>query len=234
MAFARILVHTPGIVILGIFPDKASAGEAEKEAIKRYGRIGIDEGGTLCNLACGGQGPDAALMQLPEIRQRNSEGQKRRSPESRAKSDAALAAARLDPVAQAKKRETSKASQKEAWADPVTRARRTEGMRGKKKTASPEALAARQANLAKAHSEEAAQARRDGNVEKWKDPDFREKRSRNQAAAWRDPEKRANMLASRSAGISSSWNDLDVRARRIAGIKAAAGARKLKMQREGH
>jgi hypothetical protein len=224
LASHQALRIAPGVEIFGVFETKDAAGEAEKEAIARYGRIGIEDGGILCNLAVGGQGPDAALMQMPEIRKRNSEAQKRRSPESRAPSIAALAASRDDPEVEARRRANSREPQRLSWADPDIRARRTDAMIGKEKTMTPEAIAARQANAALAQAPEAKASHAQGMLGVWQNPEHRTKQSASKAAAWQDPEKRANMLAGRGEGIAKSWQDPEVRARRIAGIKAAAGA----------
>lgn len=213
----------PGVEVIGIFDTKAEAGEAEKQAISLYGRIDIDEGGILCNLAVGGQGPDAALMQMPEIRQRNADGQRRRSAESKAASLAGLAASWKDPEVQARKSANSREPQRLSWINPEIRGRRTDAMAGKEKTMTPEAIAQRQAAAAIPMSEETRAAVSAASTRMWTDPEFRAERSRTQAAAWADPEKRANMLAGRSASIAKSWQDPEVRARRVAGIKAAAG-----------
>lgn len=217
----QALGFAPRILIIASFETKDEAGKAEKAEIAKYGREGIDPRGTLCNLAKGGQGPDAELMRLPEVRKRNSEAQKRRSPESRAGSDAALAANRLNPEVEAKRRRNSSAPQKASWSDPEIRAKRTEAMKGKKKTASPEALAARQANAGKANTPEANAKKGEAARLRWADPEFRAAMAAKRIAAWQDPEKRARMLAGRSEGISESWKDPEVRAKRIAGILGA-------------
>lgn len=216
----------PAVEIIGVFPDKTAAGEAEKDAIRRYGRIGIETDGILCNLAVGGQGPDAELMRLPEMRKRNSEAQKRRTPESRANLIAAGRANARNETINANRSKASTESNARSWADPEVRARRIAAMKGKKKTLSPEALAARRANAQGGKTAEARAKRSKASLERWQDPDFKDKRRRNQSAAWQDPEKRANMLAGRAQGIAKSWKDPEVRARRIAAIKAAAAAKR--------
>lgn len=218
----RALGITPGVEILGVFPDKATAGEAEKEAIRRHGRLGIDEGGTLCNLASGGQGPDSELMRLPEVRERNRQAQLRRPRETLESLIAAGRANSIDPQINAVRAAASTNANNSSWADPEIRARRIAAMKGKKKTMTAEAIAARQANARTPKSEEALAAQRAAVERNWADPEFRAKRSRNQAAAWKDPEKRANMLAGRSEGIAQSWRDPAVRKRRTTGIKASA------------
>ena len=210
----------PAIEILETLPDRAAACDAERGAIASYGRMDLDEGGILCNLARGGEGPDADLMRLPEIRQRNSEAQKRRPPESRAASDAALARNRADPVIEARRRANSRAPQKQSWEDPVIRAKRTLLMLGRKKTMSPAAIAQRQVNGRAPASDAARAAQLAASLRNWADPAFRQRRSVNQTAAWADPTKRANMLAGRSDGIAESWDDPEVRAKREAAISA--------------
>ncbi len=56
------LGFVPGVMIIATFETKDAAGIAEIAEIARYGRIGIEPTGTLCNLARGGQGHDAELM----------------------------------------------------------------------------------------------------------------------------------------------------------------------------
>lgn len=219
----------PGVLVLGTFVTKMEAGEAERAAIKLYGRWGRDPGGPLCNIAHGGEGPDSTIMNDPEIKAKLRNAALNRHPDITAKCTAALAAARDatrdDPVFQAKKRAATSATHKASWADPVIRARRIAALKGKKKTPSPEALASRRANLVKARSEESAEALSAGLRTNWQKPGFREKRSASQSAAWADPEKRANMLSGRTEGIAESWRNPEVRARRIAGIRAKAGKR---------
>lgn len=212
----------PGVLIISTFTSKDEAGEAEKVEIAKYGRIGIEPDGTLCNLASGGQGPDAELMRLPEVRQRNADAQKRRSPASRAASDAALVASRGDPEIEAKRRQNSRAPQKASWGNPEIRAARIAGMKGKKKTQSAPALAARRANAKKAQSPEAKQKRSEELRRRWADPAYKARLSEKRRETWKDPAKRAAMLAGRSEGIAKSWEDPAVRARRIDGIKAAS------------
>lgn len=283
----------PSIEILATFATRAEADAAEREAIKKYGRLGRDPGGILCNVAHGGDGPDSELMsdpyvlakigaastaywkvpgnrqgqsrkmkealnrpamrshlseaigkalRSPEIRERhlaalrrvNAErtpedrvaAAKKRSPEAKAKSMAALEAARTDPIAEAKRRESMRVAQNKAWADPEMSARRIASMKGNKKTMTPEAIAARQANARLPRSEETRAAQKAASDRNWADPTFRAERSASQTAAWKDPEKRANMLARRAEGIAASWKDPEVRAKRIAAIKAASERRK--------
>ena len=222
----------PTITILATFPDRASAAEAERAVIELYGREGIDPDGMLCNIASGGEGPDSTLMSDPKILAKISAGLVARwadpdlSPESKANSLAGLAAARADPLVQAKKRARASAAQKASWADPDSRARRIAGLQGNKKTMTPEAIAARQANARLPRSEETRAAQKAASDRNWADPTFRAERSASQTAAWKDPEKRANMLARRAEGIAASWKDPEVRAKRIAAIKAASERRK--------
>lgn len=218
----RLLGIVPGVQILAVYPDKATAGQAEKEAIKLHGRQGIEPTGILCNLASGGQGPDAELMRLPEVRKRNSDAQKRRHPDTFLASTEAARRNAIDPQINATRAAVSTAMNNRTWADPEIRARRTAAMLGKKKTLSPEAIQARRANGAKSNTPEANALKSKASLERWARPEFVAMRSRNQTAAWADPEKRANMLAGRSEGISKSWDNPEVRARRIVGIKAAA------------
>ncbi len=122
-------------------------------------------------------------LHKPEIRERHLAGLARvnaaftkeqrvaaaakKSEDGKARSIAALLAAHADPEIQAKRRENSREPQKNSWADPEIRARRVAAMKGKKKTASPEALAARRANAAKPRSEEARAAQRAGSIRRW-------------------------------------------------------------------
>ena len=147
----------------------------------------------------------------------------KKSPEAVAASIAALRAAHADLEIESKRRANSREPQKNSWADPEIRARRIAAMKGKKKTLTPEAIAARQANARLPKSDEARSAAREASLRNWADPTFRAARSASQAAAWSDPEKRANMLAGRSEGIAETWRDPETRQKRIAGIKAAAG-----------
>ena len=217
----RIIGLIPGIEFLAIYEKKSDAGEAEKELIKKYGRLGIDPGGILCNLAVGGQGPDVELMQLPEIRKRNSDSQKRRDRSSWYASTEAARRNAVDKDINARRSISSTAHNKMEWSDPEKSAKRIAAMKGKKKTMTHRAIESRKINLEKARSEEFSQIRHDAAIAKWRDPAFRQKRSVNQSAAWDDPEKRANMLAGRSEGISKSWQDPETREKRIAAIKAA-------------
>ncbi len=134
----------------------------------------------------------------------------------------ALRASRHDPEMQHRRAENSREPARTSWADPEIRARRVAAMKGKRKTVSPEAFAARQANAAKAQSPEAKAKRAAAVRARWGDPAYKAKMAAKKAAAWADPEKRERMLAGRSEGIAKSWQDPAVRARRIDGIKAAS------------
>lgn len=223
----------PTIEILASFEDREEACEAERAAIIRYGRLGRDEGGTLCNVARGGDGPDSTIMGDPEIRAKISEASKNASPEVKAIRIEALYRSHADPEIKMRRLEGHGGRVKDSWADPEIRRRRTTALKGVKKTMTTAALEARRKNARAPKSEEAKKAQRDAVERNWADPEFRAKRSRNQSAAWADPEKRANMLEGRKEGISKSWSDPDVRARRIAGIKAAA-LRKRELSETGH
>src|ERR1700755_501297 len=76
----------PAVSILSVHATKAEADIAEREAIAKYGRLGRDEFGILCNIAHGGQGPDVELMSDPEILAKISEAARRHweDPEHRA------------------------------------------------------------------------------------------------------------------------------------------------------
>jgi hypothetical protein len=211
----------PLICILAVYNDKESAALAEVQAIALYGRIGLDIGGILTNLAVGGQGPDADLMRMPEIRKRNSDAQKCRSPESRARSIAALAQNRLDPIIQARRAENSREPARKSWRDRDVRAKRQLQMLGKKKTMTPESITARQVNARLPRSQDSRARSQAASLRMWSDPAFRIKRSVNQAAAWQDPQKRANMLAGRSEAQIASWKDDGIRDRRITGLSQA-------------
>lgn len=254
----------PAVRVMAEFATREDACAAEKAAIIRYGRIGRDIGGALCNMAAGGQGADpellkdagilarisaasrknwadpayrevreealraayqrpevlarvaaatAAALNEPETRAKHlaalnrinaaftteerSAAAAKKSPEGVAASVAALVAARANPAIEAKRRANSREPQKNSWADPEIRARRIAAMKGKKKTMTPEAVAARQANARAPRSEEAMAASRAAIERNWADAAFRATRSASQAAAWADPEKRANMLAGR-------------------------------------
>ena len=221
----RALGIAPTVMILGVFETKDEAANAEKNAIALYGRIGIEPDGILCNLACGGQGPVVALMQLPEIRKRVSEGQRRRSPESKAASLVGLEKTWHDPEVRAKKAVTTAKAARKRWADPKKRAQMQANMKGVKKTDSPEALAARRANAMKANTPEANAKKAEAIRQRWSDPEYKARLSKKRKETWDDPTKRAAMLAGRAEGISKSWGDPEVRARRIAGIKASAAKR---------
>lgn len=286
----------PEIRIIFLFETRAQADAAEREMIARLGRLGRDNGGILCNVARGGDGPDSTLMSdpeivakigaasramwaepgartahgerikalyegnpeararhgsrmkaalaTPEVRQKHlaelqrintafttddrRAAEAKRTPDSRARSLAALTASRTDPEIQARRRENSREPQKNSWADPEIRARRIAAMKGKKKTMSEAAVAARQANSRVPRSEEALAAQRAAAERNWADPAFRAERSEERLASWQDPEKRARMLAGRSDGIAKSWENPETRERRIAAIKASSG------KREGH
>lgn len=212
----------PGVVIIGTFATKNEAGEAEKAEIAKWGRAGIEPNGILCNLAAGGQGPDAELMRLPEVRERNAEAQRNVSPEAKAARIAALTANRANPEVEIKRRANSGAPQKASWADPEIRARRVAAMKGKRKTKSAASDAARRANAQKGRTVESNSKQSEASRQRWADPEFRAAMAEKKRKAWQDPEARARMLAGRSEGIAKSWQDPAVRARRIGGIKSAS------------
>jgi hypothetical protein len=184
LASHRSIGIVPEIEVLATFATKDEADAAEREHIARWGRFGIEPDGILCNLASGGQGPDAALMQMPEIRQRNAEAQKKRLrsgvPEG---SRQAIEQNAVDPAINAVRAAASTAMNNRTWADPEIRARRIAAMKGKKKTRSQASDDARRANAKKAQSKEA-----------------QEKRTAELKARWADPEKRARMIAARAHG----------------------------------
>lgn len=215
----------PEVRIIASFINREDAGIAEKAMISMLGRAGLDDGGILTNLAVGGQGPDHMLMKLPEIAERNRQAQLRRSPESRAASDAALVAALTDPAVQARRRQNLKEPTLASWKDEAIRDRRVSGMTGKAKTMTPEAIAQRQASAQVPRSEEGLAAMRAATERNWADPEFRTRRSASQAEAWKDPQKRARMEEGRSEGIAKSWEDPDVRTRRTAGAAKAVAAK---------
>lgn len=227
----RELGTVPVIQILAVLPDKAAAGEAEKAAIKRYGRIGIEPYGILCNIAGGGQGPDGELMRMPDVRRRNAAAQKRRPKESFENVIAAGRKNALDPEINARRSVASKAASTLSWTDPEIRAKRIAGMKGKKKARTAASDEARYANAQKSRSAEACAKRSAELLERWSDPAYKSRLAVVSRKTWDDPEKRAAMLAGRSEGISASWQDPETRARRIAGIKAAR-ERRAEVERE--
>lgn len=73
-------------------------------------------------------------------------------PERRARTGEVAKLLARDPAIQASRSAKSTAANHRTWADDTIRQRRVLGMQGKKKTPSPQALAARRANLVKAHA----------------------------------------------------------------------------------
>lgn len=188
----------PEIQIIGTYSNRADACAAERREIAKWGRTGIEEGGILCNLASGGQGPDSELMQMPEIRKRNSEAQKRRPRET---FENAIAAGRLnakDEAINALRSTASTAANNRNWSDPEVRARRVAGMRGKKKQRSEASDQARRENAKKAQSPEARAKRSEELRRRWADPAYKERLAAKKREAWQDPEKRARMMAPRT------------------------------------
>lgn len=268
----------PVIMTTAVFETRAEADAAERAAILEWGRLGEDEGGILCNIARGGDGPDPLLMQRPDIKARvvaavrkryldptarrvtgdaslktwkdpafrvrradalraafddlavrkrisvstkealnapeirarhlaalarinsaltpddRAAAQAKRSQESIQRSIAGLEAARRDPAIKAKRRANSREPQKNSWANPEIRARRVAAMKGKKKTMSPEAIAARQANARKPRTEKALAASRAATIRRWADPTAHERQSERLLAAWHGEERAADIL----------------------------------------
>jgi hypothetical protein len=124
---------TPEFRVLAICPDKEYAGTLEQGMIFAYGRK-ID-GGVLCNIAGGGQGPDRALMSRPEFRKRNKLAQIKsyaENPERRLIASRGGRAANLNPASNEIRSSASREMNVRTWADPVVRARRVAAMKGKK------------------------------------------------------------------------------------------------------
>jgi len=141
----------PEYKTLCVCPDKEYAGAIERGMIKAYGRK-ID-GGILCNIAQGGEGPDSELMSRPDMREKNRLAQIRsyaRIPERREKARRAAKEINSRPEVKASKSAKTKELNARLWADPEHRAKRIAGIRGKKKTMSEVSLAARRANALKA------------------------------------------------------------------------------------
>lgn len=201
LASHRAMDAETGIEILATFETKAEACTAEREHIARWGRIGIEPDGILCNLASGGQGPDAALMQMPEIRARNAKAQLALGKEVLSeRGQRGGNSASSNPANKAIKSAASTAMNNLTWADPVIRARRIAAMKGKKKTRSQASDDARRANAKKAQSDEAKQKRSEELRRRWADPAYKARLAEQKRKAWEDPEKRARMLDARGTG----------------------------------
>ncbi len=211
----------PAIRIFQSFSARDVAFLAEIDLIAVYGRIGFEEGGILHNLSRGGTGPDSELMSRPEIAARNAEAQRRRSPESKAKSLDALMKAISDPEVLARRAESQREPMRLSWLDADIRARRIEAMTGAPKTMTPDAMAARKANANATRSPEALAAQLAAVMQTWNDPDFRTRRSEEMLAAWQDPEKRAHMLEGRSEAQTASWNAPEIREKRTEAVRSA-------------
>lgn len=169
----------PRIVIFCIHPTRAEAVSAEIRTIATLGRIGVELGGVLCNLAAGGNGPDPTALAIPEVKERLVQGQRAAwaDPEVGARRRATLAitnaslthekrsaACFLVPETERRARGRKGAAARSteqvgakvsaanllSWNDPEVRSRRIAGMRGAKKTMTDAAIVARRANLAKA------------------------------------------------------------------------------------
>jgi hypothetical protein len=200
----------PVVRVLGTYETKDDAAEAEKSAIAHYGRMGIDPGGFLCNIAKGGQGPDAELMRRPEIAAKVSAamrahwatdaGRKQRETAAEEKWRSATTEERRQST------EAARAGSDASWASPERAEVRKAALRGVKKTRTAESDAARayaatQMNTPEANAKKAAAAKA-----RWADPEFRAKMAEKRKAAWQDPQKRANMLA-RKDGSTHEWRE---------------------------
>lgn len=191
----------PVIDIIAAFETKESAGVAEREHIARWGRVGIEVGGILCNRASGGQGPDAALMRMPEIRDRNAKAQLALGKEALAeRGQRGGNSASKNPANKVIKSTASTAMNNRTWADPVIRAKRITAMTGKRKTKSAASDEARRANAKKGRTPEAAAKKAAAAKARWADPEFRAAMAEKKRQAWQDPMKRARMLAARAHG----------------------------------
>lgn len=211
----------PAIRIFQSFSTRAAAFLAEIDLIAVYGRVGFEEGGILYNLSRGGTGPDAELMSRPEIAARNAEAQRRRSPESKAKSLQALMKAVSDPKVLARRAESQREPMRQSWLDAGFRTKRIEAMTGIPKTMTPDAMAARKANANAPRSPEALAAQLAAVMQAWDNPDFRIRRSEGMLAAWQDPEKRARMLEGRSEAQTELWKNPEVREKRSKAVRSA-------------
>jgi hypothetical protein len=60
----------PTAEIVKSYESRDEAIVAEIEHIAFYGRIGIEPGGILCNLAAGGDGPDPSILAVPAVKER--------------------------------------------------------------------------------------------------------------------------------------------------------------------
>jgi len=185
--------------------DEGVAFDLERGLIKCLQRMGV----ALTNQTDGGEGASGYSH----------------SEEAKAKIAERSRQLAQDPEIQRRRSEAT-TKKNEAWQDPEYKARVSVAMRGKRKTPSPEALAARQANARKANTPEANAARAAASKARWADPEFKAKMAEKKRAAWADPIKRAKMLEGRSEGVSRSWKDEGVRNNRIRGIKLAANASK--------
>lgn len=203
----------PAVCIIDTFETIEEACVAEKRAIAKYGRIGVNVDGVLCNISAGGQGIDSETMRVswenPDTRDNRTEGmrgvKKTTTPESTA---ARQATARLPRSEEA--RAILSATANRSWADPEFREKRvvdqTAAWEDPEKRANM--LAGRSEGIAASWEDPEVRAKRTANVstavkDKWaNDPEYAAKARAGLKAAWADPEKKAarvaKMMASRS------------------------------------
>jgi hypothetical protein len=232
----------PAIRIFASYETQAEAFNEERRLIALYGRIGLEPGGTLCNISAGGQGLDS------ETARRNSTAPK--SAEAFALMIAGIRRKWDDPSF----REKRSADQTAMWQDPEARTRMLRG---------------RSAGIAQSWLDQGTRDARVAGISasasaNWQDEEYAARTKAGHATAWADPEKKAarveQMLANRperefteadsarqsavmsavnasltteerSAIQTKSWEDPTVSAARKAGLKKAAQDPALKAAR---
>lgn len=209
---------SPTCRVLAICPSHAYAFDLEVKAIKSFGRKSRGEG-HLCNIAAGGNGPDAELMNDPEVLAKMSDACKFNwtIPDYR---DRVVNAIRKNGKSESFRSSVSSGTRK-AFENPDVRARH---------------LAA----LEKVNASQSTEQRSDAQVKSYEsNPERRVK-----VSAWAKhhnslPEvKEAKSKASTAANFTS-WQDPSIRAKRVAGMKGkkktlspeALEARRLNLQK---
>jgi len=192
----------PVVEILAVFATRPEADEAERAAIKQYGRLGRDPGGILCNVAHGGDGPDSTIMNDPEVLQHLSEASKRRwaTPGFR---EAQIARFKEVAASDEWHAKVSKRT-KDAINEPEARAKHVAALRRISASITKEQKSA----WGKSVTDE-VKAKRIAALER----------------ARHDPISQARKSAGNSIAMKASWADPEARAKRKAGLKGVKKTR---------
>lgn len=209
----------PWISVLATFETRAEADEAERAAITKYGRMGRDQEGILCNVAHGGDGPDSAIMDDPEVRANIARASHEywSTPEHRAAQAERTKTGHARPDVREHISETTKAAlnNEEVRAKHVAALKRinaamtTEQRRAAETKRSPEGRAASGAHLKAMRRDASTQAKR------------RKNSSAPQLASWQNPEIRAKRIAAMK-GKKKTPSEAGLAARRANGAKGTA------------